>query len=338
MSLRAGARAWALGVAVAAVVATGVGCGRAEEAPETVGVSMALDWYPWANHTGLFIAREKGYYDNEGLAVDIYTPADPSTVLQTVGAGSDDFGISYQTDVLLARAAGVPVVSIAGLVQHPLNSVMALGESGIARPRDLVGRTVGYPGIPTNVPLLRTMVEGDGGNFADVEMVNVGFDLVPALLSGKVDAVVGAYWVHESILIRQQGKDVTILRMEEWAVPDFYELVLVASEETVRERPDLVERFLRAVLRGYADAAADVDAAVDTLVEANPEVDRDLEREGIRLLSPLWNDNVPAFGWQSAERWRSFTQWMVDSGELPAGVDPAMAFTNRFVEELSKAE
>ncbi len=334
MGIRAGARAWAIAAALMAVLAVGIGCGGSER----VDVSMALDWYPWANHTGLFIAEEKGYYDDQGLAVDIYTPSDPSTVLQTVGAGRDDFGISYQSDVLLARAAGVPVVSIAGLVQHPLNSVMALGGSGIARPRDLVGRKVGYPGIPTNVPLLRTMVEGDGGDFADVEMVNVGFDLVPALLSGKVDAVVGAYWVHESILIRQQGEEVTILRMEEWSVPDFYELVLVASEETVRDRPDLVERFLRAVLRGYEDAAADVDAAVKTLVKANPEVDPVLEQEGIRRLSPLWSDGVPAFGWQSAERWRVFTQWMIESGDLPAGVDPAVAFTNRFVEELSRTE
>ena len=92
----------------------------------------------------------------------LYTPVDPSTVLQTVGSGTDDFGISYQPDVLLARAQGVPVVSVAGLVPHPLNSVIALKSSGITRPRDLVGKKVGYPAIPTNEPLLGTMLKTDG--------------------------------------------------------------------------------------------------------------------------------------------------------------------------------
>lgn len=327
MGIRAGARAWAIAAALMAVLAVGIGCGGSER----VDVSMALDWYPWANHTGLFIAEEKGYYDDQGLAVDIYTPSDPSTVLQTVGAGRDDFGISYQSDVLLARAAGVPVVSIAGLVQHPLNSVMALGGSGIARPRDLVGRKVGYPGIPTNVPLLRTMVEGDGGDFADVEMVNVGFDLVPALLSGKVDAVVGAYWVHESILIRQQGEEVTILRMEEWSVPDFYELVLVASEKMLEDKPDMVQRFVRAVVRGYQEAAADPEAALDVLLKGtDAEVDEAIERPGVQVLAPLWQAG-PSVGWQTSERWTEFADWLYANGLADAPIDGTQAFTNRFV-------
>jgi putative hydroxymethylpyrimidine transport system substrate-binding protein len=151
--------------------------------------------------------------------------------------------------------------------------------------------------------------------------------------------VVGAYWVHESILIRQQmGSDPVILRMEEWGVPDFYELVLVTSEKTIKERPERVQAFLRAVLRGYAEAATDMDGAIDTLVEANPEVDPVLEREGIRLLLPLWSAGVPAFGWQTAERWRSFAAWMVANADLDADVDPDLAFTNRFVEELSAPE
>ena len=111
-------------------------------------VKLALDWYPNANHVGLFIAQEKGYFADENLVVEMYTPVDPSTVLQTVGAGSDDFGISYQPDLLLARAQGVPVVSVAAIVQHPLNIVMALKKSGISRPRDLAGKKVGYPGHP----------------------------------------------------------------------------------------------------------------------------------------------------------------------------------------------
>ena len=110
-----------IGVMIMGLVVFGaVGCGSDET--ESVSVKLALDWYPNSNHLGLYIAQEKGYFADEGLDVKLYTPIDPSTVLQTVGSGADDFGISYQPDVLLARAQGVPVVSVAGMVQHPLNS------------------------------------------------------------------------------------------------------------------------------------------------------------------------------------------------------------------------
>ena len=144
--------------------------GRHGAYAQNTTVKLALDWYPNANHLGLFMAQEKGYFRQENLNVTLYTPVDPSTVLQTVGSGTDDFGISYQPDVLLARAQGVPVVSVAALVLHPLNSVIALKSSGIIRPRELVGKKVGYPAIPTNEPLLGTMLKTDGARgLQDVE-------------------------------------------------------------------------------------------------------------------------------------------------------------------------
>ena len=110
---------------------------------KTDKVSLALDWFPNSNHAGFYMALEKGYYEDEGLEVNIFVPANPEDVLKTVGAGRDDFGISYQAEVLLARGEGVPVMSIAALVQHPLNSIMVLEESGITRPGDLAGKEVG---------------------------------------------------------------------------------------------------------------------------------------------------------------------------------------------------
>ncbi len=275
--------------ALAALCVLAVSCGG-DDSSERVSVKLAMDWYPNSNHTGLFIAKQRGYFEEEGLDVNMYTPVDPSAVLQTVGAGEDDFGISYQPDVLLARGQGVPVVSVTAMVQHPLNSVMALASSGIERPRDLVGKKVGYPGIPTNEPLLDTMLKADGARgLEDVELVNVGFDLAPALIGERVDAVVGAYWTHESILIENEGYPVNIMRMEEWGVPDYYELVIVASEDTIANRADVVERFVRAVRRGYEDAAANPQEGVDVLLElAGEEVDEAIERPGADLLAPLW--------------------------------------------------
>ena len=294
-------------------------------------VSVALDWFPWSNHSGLFIAQERGYFAAEGLDVEIFTPGDPSTVLQTVASGRDDFGISYQTEVLIAREQDVPVVSIMALVQHPLNSVMALKESGIAEPKDLAGKTIGWPGIPSDEPLLDTMLKSQGKSLDDVKLVNVGFDLVPALIGKKVDAVVGAYWVHESISATNQGFALNIMRMEEYGVPDFYELVIVTSEEKIDKEPDLVERFVRGVTRGYQDAIADPQDAVQLLKQLKPEVDLAIESPGVDLLAPLWASDQGVFGWQEESRWTDFALWMKENGLLSSEVDAQAAFDNSFV-------
>lgn len=300
---------------------------RSVTAQDLTSVTLALDWYPNANHTGIYAALNAGYFLEAGLDLEIYVPADPTTVLQTVGAGRDTFGISYQADVLFARSQDVPVKSIAAMVQHPLNCLMFRADAGIERPADLAGKVVGVTGLPSDDAVLATILASDGLTLDDIEVVNVGYDLLPGVLSGRADAVLGAYWTHETILAEQQGTPVRYLRVEEWGVPDYYELVLVAGDAVINESADLVKGLLRALQRGYADATANPAAALELLYAQNPDLDPVVEKEGIALLAPLWTDSgaVP-FGDQQPARWDSFGQWMIEQGLLESDVDIAAAY------------
>jgi putative hydroxymethylpyrimidine transport system substrate-binding protein len=321
----------ALGIVLAlalAVTACGVP-GAGSSGPTKV--SVVLDWYPWGNHAGLYLAQQRGYFKAQGLDVNIHPPSNPDDILKLVGQGTDTFGISYETDVISARASGVPVVSIAALVQHPLNTVMTLKGSGITHPKQLEGKKVGTPGIPSDEALLRTMMAADGGSIDKVQLVNVGEDILSALLGGKVDAIIGGYPVHEAIVAQQQGHPVDIMKVQDWGVPDYYELVLVTNDSMVKQHPDTVRKFMAAVEHGYNDAIADHAAALDALSAASKDVDRKVEGPGIDALAPYWTDNVPEFGWQTADRWQKYADWMQQNKLIDKHVNAQDCFTTAFL-------
>ena len=305
-------------------------CGNTKEDTK---VKLALDWYPNANHTGLYIALEKGYFQEENIDIEIYTPSDPSTVLQTVGAGQDDFGISYQPDLILAKSKNIPVKSVLAFVQHPLNIIMTLKESNITRPSDLKGKKIAYPGIPLNENLLDTLLKADGlQGKQEVELINTGYDLVPPLIGKTVDACLGCYLSHETIMAENEGYPVNVMRMEQWGVPDYYELVLVASDEMVANNKDLVERMTRAISKGYNDAISNPKEGIDNLIKStNEEIDEAIEYPGVELLAPLWVDNNGKFGVQTEDKWATFSKWLYDTDQITSIPETNNLFTNEFV-------
>jgi putative hydroxymethylpyrimidine transport system substrate-binding protein len=265
----------ALLTALALAVGAAAGCGDDDSGPAegAEGVRLMLDWFPNADHAGIFGAVGEDYFAEEGLDVSPSVPSDPAAALKQVGAGRAPFAISYEPEVLLARSQGVPVVAVGALVTHPLNSIIARTDRGIERPRDLEGKTVGIAGVPSDRPLLDAVVRSDGGDPDEVEVRTIGFTLSPALAAGKVDAVIGAYWNIELVELERQGVDVTAFRLEEHGVPDYDELVVVTSDRIAQDRPELVEAFLRGLRAGQDWAGADQAGAVEHLLEANGDLD-----------------------------------------------------------------
>jgi putative hydroxymethylpyrimidine transport system substrate-binding protein len=167
-----------------------------------------------------------------------------------------------------------------------------------------------------------------------VELVDVGFALSQALLSGTVDAVVGAYWTHELIVMENEGHVANVILPDEWGVPTYYELVLVTSEKTVRDRPEMVEKFVKAFSKGYERAISDPQGSIDTLLSMNPdaEIDESVDRAGVELIVPLWQSENQPFGSLVPERWTSFADWMKSKGLIDESLEPTAAYDSSFTE------
>lgn len=304
--------------------------------PEVEKVSVELDWSPPnANHSGIYAAIDQGYFEEESLEVDVSVPADAAAIAQLVGAGQRDFGIFYQTDTTLARAAGVPVVAVRAIVQSPVNSLMALKSSGITRPADLKGKKVGYPGIEWDELMLAAMLEADGLTLDDVELHDVGYALSQVLAAGTMDAVIGAYWSYESFVLEDMGHPVEIIYPEDWGVPRYYEMMLITSDQMIEEKPDVVRRFVTAFTKGFEYVAEDGQRGIDILVKLNQdsidESSESLDRRGIPLLIPAWLDSEDGkFGTLSQSQWDSVGDYMKSRNLIPQDFDVNTAWTDEF--------
>lgn len=300
--------------------------------PELDDVIVTLDWFQNANHVGVYEAVDKGYFTAENLNVTVEPPADPAAILGMVATGQSDFAFYYQPDLLQARQEGVPVVAVAGIVQRPLNSIMTLKSSGIETPAQLAGKKIGTPGLPWNDAMLATMLEADGVSIDDVEVVDLGWSVAPGLMAGEVDAIIGVYWTYESIIMGNEGFETNVLYPSEWGVPIYYELVLVTSEDNIANNPELVERFVRAFNKGYAQAADDPQGSVDTMLDLNPEaeIDEPTDREGVELLAPLWKSEGAPVGTLDDSRWESLVEWMKAQDLLDDSLVAADAYDSSF--------
>lgn len=333
----------ALAVALTAMLAS---CGGTSESSGSTGasatgdssgssdkVTLTLDWYPNADHAGLYAAKTQGYFEDAGLDVEIKQPSDPSAVLQLVAAGRSEFGISYTNEMTNAGARDIPVVSVMAIMQHPLNSIIALKESGIESPENLAGKKVGYAGQTFGTAVIDTVLREAGKDPSSVEKINVGYDLRPALTSGRVDAVVDAYWNIEAVELAQEGFETNVIRLNEVGVPNYNELVFATSDSYAQENPDVVRRFVGALVEGHRYALDYPQAASDALLSANEQLDPGTMEETLELTVPIFEDEGEPVGYQDPEEWRNYMRWAVENDVLPRPVEVDAVMTNEYLPE-----
>jgi putative hydroxymethylpyrimidine transport system substrate-binding protein len=298
--------------------------------------TLVLDYFPNADHAGIYAAQAAGEYRKAGLDVKIVAPPDPAAPLKLLRAGKADAVISYEPELLLARDRGATnLVSVGALVQTPLTSLMAIGSSKVRSPKDLAGKRVATAGIAYQSAYLKTILEKAGVDPSTVKETSVGFNLVPAMLSKKADATLGAFWNYEGVDLKQRGKDPRIFRMEDLGVPTYNELIFVARRQDLDQLgASKLRRFLQATARGHQLLRKDPAVGVDALLKADDGLSRKLQVAAVKETLPVFfpSDAKHPFGWQDPDAWSVYAAWMFENKLLTndpgAGARP---FTNEFL-------
>jgi putative hydroxymethylpyrimidine transport system substrate-binding protein len=291
---------------------------------------VTLDWFPNPDHVAIYTALENKYFQDVGLDVKAHVPSDPAAPIKQVAAGRTDLAVSYEPEVFLARQQGLPVVAVAALVQRPLTSLMAIGKKGIHSAHDLEGKRVGTAGIPYQSAYLRTILERAQVKPSSVKETNVGASLLPAMLSGKVDATLAAFWNVEGVELRLRGQHPTIIPVDKLGVPDYDELVLVANENELDKKRDDLRLFIGALAKGARQARKDPHGAAQALLDANRDLKPKQTRASVRVTLPVLFPETSGqpWGFLDPAQWRTYGAWMFAHDLLKSRPVASEALTN----------
>lgn len=296
-------------------------------------VTVMLDWTPNTNHAGLYVAQQQGWYADAGLDVEIIQPGEQGA-LASVASGAAEFGVSVQEELIPARGQGVPVVAVAAIIESNTSAFVALADEGIERPADFAGHRYGGFGGQLETALIETLVACDGGDPEAVEFVEVGNVDYRAGLERDFYDFVWIFLGWDGIRLEELTDiDVTTLPFAEYldCIPDWYTPLLATSEGLIADDPELVESFMDATARGYAFAIEQPDEAADLLLAAVPELDEDLVTASAAYLADEYAGGDGAWGYQDAEVWQTFTQFLLEAGLIDGTIDVDAAWTNAFL-------
>jgi putative hydroxymethylpyrimidine transport system substrate-binding protein len=310
-------------------------CGEKSEdgSAETQSFSLTLDFYPNPDHTGIYMAQKLGYFREAGLDVQIHAPSDPSAPIKQVAAGQTDLAISYEPEVLLAHDKGLDVVAVGALVNSPLTSMIWLKKSGIKGIGSLRGKTIATAGIPYQDAFLKTILARANLSPSDVKAVNVGFGLLPALVGGSAQAMLGGFRNVEGVDLSHRGKDPVVTPVDKLGVPTYDELVLVARRKQVEEDPEAIRLFIAALARGTSAAVKNPGAATKAVLEANHGLEPKLTEAEVKATLPLLQPSTQGhpYGYMDPAQWRNFIGWMRDNGLISSLPAPGEVLSNAYL-------
>lgn len=293
-------------------------------------VTIVLDWTVNTNHTGIYAARDLGYFSEQGLDVVVEFPPETGAA-NMVLAGQAEFLVSYQEEVTLARAAGKDLLALAAVIQHNTSGFASRKEAGITRPRDFAGKTYGGWGSPMEEAVLKALMAKDGADYDRLKNVSVGsMDFFAATDSGIDFTWIFAGW--DGVMAGLKGIDINFISLGslEKAL-DYYTPVIASTDRYVGAHPEITGKFMKALARGYQYAIAHPDRAAEILLKNAPELDQDLVRQSQRWLADRYQADAPAWGRMRASVWKDFADWMQGYGLLAGNPDMNRAFTNDFL-------
>jgi len=302
-------------------------------------VTLVLDWVPNTNHTGFYAASAMGFFEEEGLIVDIIQPTQGGSA-DLIAAGQGEFGISYQEQVTYARTADdpLPIMAVAAIIQHNTSGFASPVSKGIERPRDFEGKTYGGWGSPVEEAMLKLLMMQDGGDFDQLDFMNIGTSDFFDAVENHVDFT-WIYYGWDGIAAELREYDIHFLLLQDYAEAlNFYTPVLITNEKLIGEEPDLVRAFLRAVTRGHQFAMSNPEEAAEHLLQEVPELDREMVIASQLYLAGQYQADAARWGEMKLEVWENYAEWMYEQELLERRLDAEQAFTNEYLPEAGEIE
>ena len=278
-------------------------------------LTLMLDWFPNVDHLPIYVARDMGYFADNGIEVEIITPSETADALKLAASGNVDLAVSYQPQTIIAASQGLPVKAVAPLVVHPLTTLLFLDGKGIASPADLSGKKIGY-----TVPgLMDVLLEAfaDINHVKDYTPVNVGFTILPALVSNQVSAVMGPFKTYETVGMAQQGYTARFFELEKWGIPDYEELIFVSGPKALAEKSKAVHGFVNAMDKALGYTREQPEKALERYLAAVPQADNIIETKAFELTRPFFAATLT----HDAAKWQVFADFALDHGLITRKVD-----------------
>ncbi|MEG0424205.1 MAG: ABC transporter substrate-binding protein [Cetobacterium sp.] len=290
-------------------------------------VSIILDWYPNAVHSFLYTAIEKGYFKDEGIKLNIIYPSSPSDSLTLPAAKKADIGISYLNSVIMARAnENVPIKSFGAILQRSVNTVISLKEKNITSPKDFQNKIAGTSGGVLSETYLKSMMKSQNLDPNSLKITDVGFELLTSMITNQVDFTIGNMINHEVPVIKEKGIEINYFLIDNFGIPQAYELVLVANDELLNQNKETYTKVLKAMQKGFEDVKNNPHDSLNLLLSKQAvdqfPLSETVEKESLEILLPIMETPQNKFLTQTKKIWENNVNWLYENGiiqkKLPA--------------------